>query len=114
MDTGVDREEPLIAPDRLPVDMAAYALRTAETCFVCAFLAADPEYRHETVYEDTPTSHSSVGTKHPPALAHAPLPSGVPYGRQQFHLLMIENGVLDMSPAAMTDLARRIRQAINA
>jgi len=165
--------EPLIAPDRLPVDMAAYALRTAETCFVCAFLAGDPEYRHEIVCEDdahvaflsryptlvgyvivSPKAHIehvvrdlaepdflrlmafvrrvalavetvtepertyllSLGSQSGNTHLHwhiAPLPSGVPYGQQQFHALMIENGVLDVSPAAMTDLARRIRQAID-
>jgi diadenosine tetraphosphate (Ap4A) HIT family hydrolase len=42
----------------------------------------------------------------------APLPPGVPYAQQQFHALMAENGVLDLSDEVMADLARRISEAL--
>ncbi|HEY3903528.1 MAG TPA: HIT family protein [Streptosporangiaceae bacterium] len=38
----------------------------------------------------------------------APLPPGVPYREQQFHALMAENGVLDVSDRSQADLARAI------
>ena len=38
--------------DRTPIDMAAYERRGKATCFVCAFLAGEADYHHETVYED--------------------------------------------------------------
>lgn len=39
--------------DRRPTDLGAYEARTRSgPCFVCAFVAGDPEYAHETVYED--------------------------------------------------------------
>ncbi|MFF4434730.1 HIT family protein [Streptomyces sp. NPDC001513] len=35
------------------MDLASYVERTRSgPCFVCAFLAGDPEYAHETVFED--------------------------------------------------------------
>lgn len=35
------------------MDIAAYEERARNgPCFVCAFLRGDPDYRHETVYED--------------------------------------------------------------
>jgi diadenosine tetraphosphate (Ap4A) HIT family hydrolase len=44
----------------------------------------------------------------------APLPPGVPYGRQQFHALMIEaNGVLDLTDAEQAALARRLAGAVS-
>ena len=39
----------------------------------------------------------------------APLPPGVPYGRQQFHALMAENGVLRLEPDQRRELGQRIR-----
>ncbi|MBU2670571.1 HIT family protein [Actinoplanes bogorensis] len=39
----------------------------------------------------------------------APLPPGVPYERQQFHAVMAENGVLDVSDESQAELAREIR-----
>ncbi|THV27131.1 HIT family protein [Glycomyces paridis] len=44
----------------------------------------------------------------------APLPPGVPYGEQQFHALMAENGVLDQSPAERAALAERLRAVLDA
>ncbi|MGH8792927.1 MAG: HIT family protein [Stackebrandtia sp.] len=42
----------------------------------------------------------------------APLPPGVPHERQQFHALMVENGVLDQSDEDKAALARRLRAAL--
>jgi histidine triad (HIT) family protein len=39
--------------ERLPMDLQAYEERARTgPCFICAFAAGDPEYPHETVYED--------------------------------------------------------------
>ncbi|MFD8141709.1 HIT family protein [Streptomyces sp. NPDC059708] len=39
--------------DRQPMDLEAYVERTRSgPCFVCAFLAGDPDFPHETVHED--------------------------------------------------------------
>lgn len=37
-----------------------------------------------------------------------PLPPGVPYDQQQYHALMAEHGVLDISSKEMADLASRL------
>jgi diadenosine tetraphosphate (Ap4A) HIT family hydrolase len=42
----------------------------------------------------------------------APLPPGVPYARQQFHAVMAENGVLEVTREAQSALAARIRSAL--
>lgn len=35
------------------MDLDAYVARTRTgPCYICAFLAGEPDYRHETVYED--------------------------------------------------------------
>jgi diadenosine tetraphosphate (Ap4A) HIT family hydrolase len=39
----------------------------------------------------------------------APLPPGTPYEHQQFHAVMAENGLLDVSDAQQEELAIRIR-----
>jgi histidine triad (HIT) family protein/ATP adenylyltransferase len=57
----------------------------------------------------------SLGSKQGNSHLHwhvAPLPPGVPYAQQQFHALMAENGVLDLSDEVMADLARRISEAL--
>jgi histidine triad (HIT) family protein/ATP adenylyltransferase len=41
----------------------------------------------------------------------APLPPGVPYERQQFHAVMAENGVLEVTREEQAALAARIRSA---
>lgn len=42
-----------VSMDRWPMDLAAYVERTRSgPCFVCAFLAGNPGYSHETVFED--------------------------------------------------------------
>ena len=39
--------------DKQPMDITTYfAAAQSEGCFVCAFLAGDPAYQHETIYED--------------------------------------------------------------
>ena len=39
--------------ERRPMDLQSYEVRARSgPCFVCAFLAGHPRYRHETVYED--------------------------------------------------------------
>lgn len=42
----------------------------------------------------------------------APLPPGVPYEQQQFHALMLENGVLHIPENEMKELAERIAEAL--
>lgn len=42
----------------------------------------------------------------------APLPPGVPFEKQQFEALTLENGVLELSDEEMSSLARRIRWRI--
>ncbi|MGW5669258.1 HIT family protein [Micromonospora sp. NPDC003776] len=43
-------------PAKAPFDFAQYARRVHEgPCFVCAFVAGDPDYRHHLVYEDDHT-----------------------------------------------------------
>ena len=37
---------------RRPLDEEAYLRRARATCFVCALVAGDPDYRHHVVYED--------------------------------------------------------------
>lgn len=44
----------------------------------------------------------------------APLPPGTPYRRQQFHALMLENGVLPWSVEEAAALGDRIRSALEA
>jgi histidine triad (HIT) family protein/ATP adenylyltransferase len=43
-------------PRKATFDFARYARRVSEgPCFVCAFLAGDPDYRHHVVHEDDET-----------------------------------------------------------
>jgi histidine triad (HIT) family protein len=159
--------------ERLPMDLQAYEERARTgPCFICAFAAGDPEYRHETVYEDeehvafldryptlpgkilvAPKQHVehvvrdldeaaylrlmgvvrrvalaaeavlspertyllSLGSQQGNAHLHwhiAGLPEGVPYGQQQFHALMTENGVLSVTQQESAGLAARLRQAV--
>jgi len=54
----------------------------------------------------------SLGSQQGNAHLHwhiAPLPPGVPYHQQQFHALMAENGVLDVTDRTQASLARAIR-----
>ena len=57
----------------------------------------------------------SLGSQQGNAHLHwhvAPLPPGVPYGRQQYYALMAENGVLDVDDSSQADLARAIRSRL--
>jgi diadenosine tetraphosphate (Ap4A) HIT family hydrolase len=59
----------------------------------------------------------SLGSRQGNAHVHwhvAPLPPGVPYERQQFHAVMAENGVLEVTPDQQAALAARIRSALQA
>lgn len=161
-----------MSTDRRPMDLGAYEARARSgPCFVCAFVSGDPEFAHETVYEDeehiafldryptlpgkvlvAPKRHIehvvrdlsesaylrlmgvvrgvalavedvlapertyllSLGSQQGNAHLHwhiAGLPEEVPYGEQQFHALMTENGVLAMSPEESAELAARLREA---
>lgn len=86
-----------------------------------------PEYLHlqevvhrvgRAVSEAVPTERLyvlSLGSQDGNAHVHwhvAPLPPGVPYERQQFHALMAENGVLDVTDAEQAALAAEIRRAL--
>lgn len=42
----------------------------------------------------------------------APLPPGVPYERQQFHAVMAENGILDVTREEQSVLAGRLRSTL--
>ncbi len=42
----------------------------------------------------------------------APLPPGVPYERQQFHAVMAENGILEVTREEQAALAARLRSAV--
>lgn len=44
----------------------------------------------------------------------APLPPGVPYERQQFHAVMAENGIHDVTQEEQGALAGRVRSVLRA
>ncbi|MER7201567.1 HIT family protein [Streptomyces sp. CB01635] len=49
---------------REAMDLDAYVARTRTSpCYICAYLAGDPEHRHETVYEDD--AHVAYLDKYP-------------------------------------------------
>ncbi|MFF1396950.1 HIT family protein [Streptomyces sp. NPDC058287] len=49
---------------REAMDLDAYVARArAGPCYICAYLAGDPDYRHETVYEDD--AHVAYLDKYP-------------------------------------------------
>ena len=57
----------------------------------------------------------SLGSQAANAHVHwhiAPLPSGVPLARQQYHALMHENGVVECSEAELSDYAAKLARAI--
>lgn len=69
----------------------------------------------EQVFDAERTYLYSLGSQEGNSHLHwhiAALPPGVPYEEQQFHVLMTENGVLDVSPDEMAGLAARIRDAV--
>jgi diadenosine tetraphosphate (Ap4A) HIT family hydrolase len=57
----------------------------------------------------------SLGSQQANAHVHwhvAPLPPGTPFERQQFHALMLENGVIPWSRAQAATLAAELRAAL--
>lgn len=57
----------------------------------------------------------SLGSQQGNAHVHwhiAPLPPGVPYDQQQFHAVMAENGVLDVTPQQQESVAAAIRRQL--
>jgi diadenosine tetraphosphate (Ap4A) HIT family hydrolase len=57
----------------------------------------------------------SLGSQQGNAHVHwhiAPLPLGTPFERQQFHALMLENGVIPWSPARAAALAAQLRAVL--
>ena len=57
----------------------------------------------------------SLGSREGNAHLHwhlAPLPPGVPYEQQQYHALMTEHGVLNVTDRQQAELAARIRRAL--
>jgi histidine triad (HIT) family protein/ATP adenylyltransferase len=59
----------------------------------------------------------SLGSQQGNAHLHwhlAPLPPGVSYERQQYHALMTEHGVLNVTDQQQAELAARIRRALGA
>ncbi|MFE5597310.1 HIT family protein [Streptomyces sp. NPDC056549] len=159
--------------DRAPFDLEAYETRARlGPCFVCAFLAGEPDYAHELVYEDgdhvafldrwptlpgkvlvAPKAHVenvvsgfsedgymrmmravrrvalaveevlapervyllSLGSRQGNPHVHwhiAALPHGVPYEQQQFHALMAEHGVADVTPAETARIAAKLRRCL--
>ncbi|MFE1959588.1 HIT family protein [Streptomyces sp. NPDC059479] len=164
-----------MSTERRAMDLEQYERQARSgPCFVCAFLAGEPGYRHDVVYEDeehvafldrwptlpgkvlvAPKRHVehvvrdldeaaysrlmlfvravalamedvlkpertyllSLGSQEGNTHLHwhiAGLPPGVPYGRQQYHALMAENGVLTVTPEESAELAGRLRRAVTA
>jgi histidine triad (HIT) family protein/ATP adenylyltransferase len=57
----------------------------------------------------------SLGSQQAVAHVHwhiAPLPPGTPFEQQQFHALMMENGVIPWSTAQAAELAGRLRAVL--
>lgn len=57
----------------------------------------------------------SLGSQQGNAHVHwhvAPLPPGVPFEEQQFHAVMAENGVLDLTPGEQGAVATAIRRQL--
>ncbi|MGW5864099.1 HIT family protein [Streptomyces sp. NPDC055239] len=69
----------------------------------------------EHVFDSERTYLYSLGSQEGNSHLHwhiAALPPGVPYSEQQFHVLMSENGVLDVPSDEAADVAARIRDAV--
>jgi diadenosine tetraphosphate (Ap4A) HIT family hydrolase len=156
---------------RPPPDLAEYARKARERCFICAIVAGDDE-RHHVVHEDdhsiaflnrfptlegyvvvAPRDHReqvsgdftraeylelqavvhavaeavravfspervyvlSLGSQAANAHVHwhvAPLPTGVPFERQQLEALRWDDGYLDLSDDEFVALAARLRPEI--
>lgn len=69
----------------------------------------------EAVFPSERTYLYSLGSQQGNTHLHwhiAVLPPGVPYGQQQFHALMTENGVLPLPPDEAAAVAKRLREAV--
>ncbi|MFB7268397.1 HIT family protein, partial [Streptomyces nojiriensis] len=85
--------------DREPMDLEAYVERTRSgPCFVCTFLAGDPDYAHETVFEDE---------HHVAFLDRWPTLPGKVLVAPKAH---VEHAVRDLDPAAYTRLMLVVRE----
>lgn len=70
----------------------------------------------EAVVDCERTYVLSLGSQHGNSHIHwhvAPLPSGVPYGEQQFHALMSEHGVIDWDDVQASKLGQELRHALH-
>jgi diadenosine tetraphosphate (Ap4A) HIT family hydrolase len=103
------------------MDLAAYEQRIRNgRCFVCGVVRGDPDYNHEqVVFEDD--AHIAFLDRYPTLYgkvnAHvhwhiAPLPPGIPFERQQFHALMLDNGVIPWSATQAAALAAKLRAVL--
>lgn len=85
--------------DREAMDLRSYVERSRRgPCFVCAFLAGDPDYAHETVFEDE---------HHVAFLDRWPTLPGKVLVAPKRH---IEHVVRDLDPAAFTRLMLVVRE----
>ncbi|QXE39037.1 HIT family protein [Streptomyces sp. GMY02] len=85
-------------PGAQPFDLQEYEQQArGGPCFVCAFLAGDPAYRHETVYED---EHHVAFFDRFPTLPGKLLAAPKPH---------IEHAVRDLDEAAYTRLMLFVR-----
>ncbi|MFG3257360.1 HIT family protein [Streptomyces sp. NPDC048172] len=85
--------------ERAAMDLDSYTARARQgPCFVCAYLAGDPDYRHETVYEDE---------AHVAFLDRWPTVPGKVLVAPKAH---IEHAVRDLDEAAFTRLMRVVRR----
>lgn len=56
--------------ERVPFDVAAYERRIQTTrCFICAFLAGEPGYEHEVLYDDG--THAAFLSRYPTVRGYA-------------------------------------------
>ncbi|MFD4974588.1 HIT family protein [Streptomyces sp. NPDC058424] len=88
-----------MSTDRQSMDLEAYTARTRNgPCFVCSFLAGDPDYGHETVFEDQ---------DHVAFLDRWPTVPGKVLVAPKAH---IEHVVRDLDEAAYLRLMRVVRE----
>lgn len=116
-------DEAIIFPSKYPT-MAGYALvcpkahveDLAEDISSAAYLALQARVHKlaralKQVFDAERIYVLSLGSQQGNSHLHfhvAPLPRGVPYGRQQYHALMAEHGVLAIADDEMAAMAREI------
>lgn len=164
-ESRVHRYNRLMPDPRVAFDLDAYVARAKSgCCFICEFIAGNPAFAHQEVWEDAgsvvflgkyptlfgrtivaPKAHVegvtgdftersyldlqrviywvaegmreqldperiyvlSLGSRQANAHVHwqvAPLPRGLPLEEQQYHALMHEYGVLNLTPEVIADL----------